>query len=92
MEVQRYQNKNEWGVIDDTANLWYNGSMYNWSTDTTELKKDPERCAIWELEQLINFGLNGSLLDAEKLRTYWPRLALDPARKAYLSFLLNLHG
>ncbi len=66
--------------------------MYNWSVDTTELKKDPERYAMWELEQLINFGLNGSLLDAGKLRAYWSRLNLDPSRKAYLSFLLNLNA
>ena len=65
--------------------------MYNWSTDTTELKKDPEKYAVWELEQLINFGLNGSLLDEGKLRLYWSRLNLDPGRKAYLSFLLNLN-
>ena len=63
--------------------------MYNWSTDTVELKKDPEKYAVWELEQLINFGLDGSLLDAGKLRAYWSRLTLDPARRAYLSFLLN---
>ena len=66
--------------------------MYNWSTDTTEPKKDLEKYAIWELEQRINFGLNGSLLDAEKLRRYWPQLNLDPSRKAYLSFLLNLNA
>ena len=64
--------------------------MYNWSTDTTELKKDPEKYAIWELEQLINFGLNGSRLDTGKLRRYWHALNLDPGRKAYLSFLLDL--
>ena len=66
--------------------------MYNWSTDTTELKKDPKKYAVWELEQLINFGLNGALLDAKKLREYWSRLTIDPARKAYLSFLLNLNA
>ena len=66
--------------------------MYNWSIDTTELKKDPEKYAVWELEQLINFGLNGSILDAAKLRAYWSRLTLDPARHAYLSFLLNLNA
>ena len=66
--------------------------MYNWSTDTTELKKDPEKYAIWELEQRINFGLHSSLLDAGKLRAYWPRLNLDPSRKAYLFFLLHLNA
>ena len=66
--------------------------MYNWSTDTAELKKEPEKYAVWELEQLINFGLNGSILDAGKLRAYWPLLNLDPARRAYLSFLLNLNA
>src|SRR5260221_402194 len=33
--------------------------MYNWNTDITQLKKDPEQYAIWKLEQLINYGLDG---------------------------------
>ena len=33
--------------------------MYNWNTDTTTLRKNPEKYQIWRLEQLINFGLNG---------------------------------
>lgn len=37
--------------------------MYNWSTDTTELKKSPEKYAVWRLEQLINWGLDGEKLD-----------------------------
>jgi len=32
--------------------------MKNWSTDTTELKKDKAAYAIWRCEQLINYGLD----------------------------------
>ena len=31
--------------------------MYNGSTDEEQLKKDPEKYAIWRLEQMINFGI-----------------------------------
>jgi len=33
--------------------------MYNWSTDETTLQNDSEKHAIWQLEQVVNFGLNG---------------------------------
>lgn len=63
--------------------------MYNWPVDETELKKDPERHAVWLLEQTINFGLNGAKLDERKLRHYWNQLRLDPARRRFLHFLLH---
>lgn len=63
--------------------------MYNWSTNTEELKKDPERYAKWRLEQLINFGLDGERLDESLVRKYWGVLRLDAARKRFLSILLN---
>lgn len=63
--------------------------MRNWSVDESELKKDPEKYAIWRLEQLINFGLDREKLDGRQLRQYWPRLQLDPARKRFLELLLN---
>lgn len=62
--------------------------MYNWSTDEKELQKDEPRYTIWKLEQLINFGLNGNKLDERALKTYWPQMTLDPARKRFLSLLL----
>lgn len=63
--------------------------MYNWSTNTEELKKDPERYAKWRLEQLINFGLGGERLEESLVRKYWSVLRLDEARKRFLSILLN---
>lgn len=63
--------------------------MYNWSTDEKQLRGDAEKYAIWRLEQMINFGLNGEKLSEAELRAYWPRLSLDPARRAFLDLLLH---
>jgi len=60
--------------------------MYNWNTDTTELKKDKEKYTIWRLEQLINFGLNGEKIKVNLLKKYWDRLHLDPRRRRVLEF------
>jgi hypothetical protein len=62
--------------------------MYNWGVDIKRFKKSKEAYNIWRLEQLINFGLNGEKLDANKLKRYWPKLRLDPAKTRYLKFLL----
>jgi len=61
--------------------------MYNWSTDTTELQKDPEKYAIWQLEQLINYGLAGEKLDKKLLLNHWDTLHIDPQKKV-LAFWL----
>ena len=64
--------------------------MYNWSTDTSELQKNPEKYTIWKLEQLINYGLNGEKINEKELRKYWSSLNIfDPARKKYLFFLID---
>lgn len=64
--------------------------MYNWSTDTSELKKNPEKYTIWKLEQLINYGLNDEKIDKHELKKYWAVLNIyDPARKKYIDFLIN---
>jgi|GEM_PF-581277 len=60
----------------------------NWSTDITELKKDPEAYAIWKLQQRINYGLDGVKLSRSELFKYWDRLEIEPDSKKYLSFLL----
>lgn len=62
--------------------------MYNWSTNEEELKKDPDYYQQWELEQLINFGLGGKKLDTAKLKKYWEKLRIDPARRRFLEFLV----
>ncbi|KKP38278.1 MAG: hypothetical protein UR28_C0019G0033 [Candidatus Peregrinibacteria bacterium GW2011_GWF2_33_10] len=62
--------------------------MYNWSTDTQVLKKNPSKFAIWKLEQQINFGLNNEKIDKSKLKKYFNKLNIDKDRKKYLEFLL----
>ncbi len=63
--------------------------MYNWSTDEETLQKDPEKHAVWRLEQLLNFGLNNEKISEVELRRYWPQLEIDPARRRFLELLLN---
>lgn len=66
--------------------------MKNWSTDTDELKKDPERYAIWRLEQMVNFGLGGGeKINEKELRLYFNRLIIeDPARRTLFELLLSV--
>ena len=63
--------------------------MHNWSTEAETLKKNPEKYAIWKLEQMVNFGLDGKKIRATELRKYWPRLTLDPARRKFLELILH---
>lgn len=62
--------------------------MYNWNTDTTQMKKNPEKYAVWKLEQLINYGLDGEKIDKKELIKYWHRLRIEPQYKRFLQFLL----
>ncbi len=62
--------------------------MRNWSTNLEQLKKQPEKYAIWRLEQLINCGLGEEKINEKELRKYWSKLQLDPSKKTFLSFLL----
>lgn len=62
--------------------------MYNWSTDEKNLKKDPEKYAIWRLEQMINFGLNGEKIKIKDLKKYWRAINLDKARRRFLELIV----
>ena len=42
--------------------------MYNWSVDVKKLRKNKEKYAIWKLEQMVNFGLNGEKIDKKLLK------------------------
>jgi len=63
--------------------------MYNWSIDEKELAKEPEKYAIWQLEQMVNFGLGEDRIDSRKLLKHWKALKIDPARRKFLDILLN---
>ncbi|MBI5147980.1 MAG: hypothetical protein HZA37_02405 [Parcubacteria group bacterium] len=64
--------------------------MRNWSTDTTELEKNPEQYAIWKLEQMVNFGLQGEKLNRQLLEKYWDKIAIDSSRRKYLRHILDV--
>ena len=63
-------------------------NMYNWNTDTTQLKKNPEKYAIWRLEQLINYGLDVEKIKKEELIKYWDKIRIEPQKRNLLAFLL----
>ncbi len=63
--------------------------MYNWSVDIKKLSKYPQKYAVWKLEQLINFGLNGQKLKSTELKKYFNKLTIDPQKRKYLTFLLS---
>ena len=58
--------------------------MYNWSVDTTRLKKNHEKYEQFLLEQQINFGLNGQKLSLKILKKYWNSLNIDPQKQVFL--------
>jgi hypothetical protein len=59
--------------------------MYNWSTDTSKLNKNPEKYIIWKLEQMINYGLDGEKINKEELRKYWEKITIDPQKRRVLA-------
>lgn len=62
--------------------------MKNWSTDEKQLKNNPEKYAIWKIEQLVNFGLGGEKLSASELKKYWSKIVIDPTKRKFLELLL----
>jgi len=63
--------------------------MKNWTVDTKHLKKFPQKFKNWQLEQLINFGLDGQKIPRRDLENNINDLHLDPDKKRYIQFLLE---
>ena len=63
--------------------------MKNWSTNTAILKKNPKKFTIWQIEQMVNFGLDNKKLNRADLLKYWDKLNIDPDKKKYLEILLH---
>jgi hypothetical protein len=61
---------------------------YNWSTDTTKLKKHPKAYDRWKLEQQVNYGSRGSKISKRLLKKYWSKLRISPDMKRFYRFLL----
>jgi len=62
--------------------------MYNWSTDTTRLKKNSLEYQRYVVEQRVNYGLNCQKISAKTLKDNWELLDLDPSKKSYLAKVL----
>ena len=63
--------------------------MRNWSIDTSRLEKNSEEYEIWQLEQLLNFGMSeGDTLDRKQLEKYLPVLAIDQDTRNFLEYVL----
>jgi hypothetical protein len=62
--------------------------MYNWNTNTTKWNKTSDTYQVWQLEQMINFGLNGNKLDLVQVKKYWMDLKLDKYRQKFLELIL----
>lgn len=63
--------------------------MKNWSINIKELKKDKEKFAVWELEQLINFGLDKKKIKKSELKKYWNVINIDSFKRKFLALLLK---
>jgi hypothetical protein len=63
--------------------------MKNWSTNTKKLKKDKDKFAIWQLEQLINFGLGKKRIKKRELKKYWNIINIDPLKRKLLSLFIK---
>lgn len=63
--------------------------MKNWNTDVSKFKSHRAK-RLWELVQLINYGLDGEKLDALELKNNWEaiRKLLDPRRRRMIEYLL----
>ena len=63
-------------------------NMKNWSTNTRELRKNKDKFTVWELEQLINFGLGKEKLKLSELKKYWSVINIDPAKRTFLALFV----
>ena len=63
--------------------------MKNWNTDPNKFKSQKQK-RLWELSQLINYGLDGKKLSEKELSENWNDLKalLDPERARMLEYML----
>lgn len=64
--------------------------MRNWSTDISNLKKNPTAYKKWVTEQLLTYGMDeGDELDGDYLKENLGNLDIPEDMRAYLKFILN---
>jgi hypothetical protein len=67
----------------------YNRRMRNWSVNTSRFEKNSDEYEIWQLEQLLNFGMSeGKTLDRKQLEKHLPVLAIDQDTRSFLEYVL----
>jgi hypothetical protein len=62
--------------------------MRTWDYDITTLGTGPA-AERWELERKILYGLNGTKLNADRLRRHLPYLNIPEDRRAFLQLILT---
>ena len=63
--------------------------MRNWSVNTSRFEKNEKEYEIWQLEQLLNFGMSeGESLDRKQLEQYLPVLAIDQDTRNFLEYVI----
>ena len=63
--------------------------MRNWSVDVSRFEKNSGEYEIWQLEQLLNFGVSeGETLNREQLEKYLPILSIDQDTRNFLEYVL----
>jgi len=68
--------------------VWYNKRMRNWSVDVSRFEKNSREYEIWQLEQLLNFGMReGETLDRQQIEKYLPVLAIDQDTRNFLEYV-----
>jgi hypothetical protein len=63
--------------------------MRNWNTDTSSFNSSKDK-RLWELSQLINYGLDGEKLNRKELEENWPSLKpqLDQERARMIEYMI----
>jgi len=68
---------------------WYNKRMRNWSVNVSRFEKNSREYEIWQLEQLLNFGVpEGETLDRRQIEKYLPVLAIDQDTRNFLEYVI----
>jgi len=63
--------------------------MRNWSVNTSRFDVNSMEYEIWQLEQLLNFGMSeGETLDRKQLEKYLPVLAIDQDTRRFLEYII----
>jgi len=63
--------------------------MKNWNVDTSKFTSKKSK-RLWELSQLVNYGLDGKKLDLSEIKDNWLELKsdLDPERARMLEYYI----